>query len=198
MARKSAPPQDLLVAAVAICAVTYWASLGPESFAPSKMITLPPGLMAVLAVLLVCGGWALGRGASVNPLVRAVEYPAWSTWLDTSPYHKQLLLREWTDHKWRRDNGWKGTDLIHNLAGDGVRVLRYYWCDRDESLTGIVHFGPGAESHAGLCHGGSMTSVMDDVLGHCAFAASKGPWCGATVQVLNRSLPTLYCEHAWW
>ena len=177
------PPQDLLVAAVAICATAYWASLGHDSYAPSKMIALPPGATAVMAVLLVCGGWALGRRASVDPFVRKVEIPAWCKWLETSPVHRQLLLREWSDAKWRRANGWKGTDLIHNSAGNAVRILSYHWCDHDESLTGIVHFGPGAESHAGLCHGGSMTSVMDDVLGHTAFAASEGPWCGATVQV---------------
>ena len=31
--------------------------------------------------------------------------------------------------------------------------------------SGVVHFTPGAESHRGLCHGGAMTSVLDDVLG---------------------------------
>ena len=28
-----------------------------------------------------------------------------------------------------------------------------------------MRFNPGSESHRGLCHGGAMTSVLDDVLG---------------------------------
>ena len=36
---------------------------------------------------------------------------------------------------------------------------------RGLTLTGIVRFGPEAESHRGLCHGGAMTSLMDDLCG---------------------------------
>mmetsp|Transcript_71462 Transcript_71462/g.140330 ORF Transcript_71462/g.140330 Transcript_71462/m.140330 type:complete len:113 (-) Transcript_71462:125-463(-) len=51
-------------------------------------------------------------------------------------------------------------------------------------LIGAVVFGPDSESHAGLCHGGSMTAVLDDVLGHVSFmCGGKGPWSGATVSV---------------
>lgn len=52
-------------------------------------------------------------------------------------------------------------------------------------LTGTVHFTERAESHAGFCHGGSMCSVMDDVVGWIAFCATGRvrPWTGFTVQV---------------
>merc|ERR1712127_830430 len=42
-----------------------------------------------------------------------------------------------------------------------------------------------AESHAGFCHGGSMTSVMDDIIGWTAFHVTGAciPWSGFTAQV---------------
>lgn len=52
-------------------------------------------------------------------------------------------------------------------------------------LTGVVHFTKRAESHQGYCHGGSMTSVLDDVIGWAAFLTTGEcrPWSGYTVQV---------------
>ena len=52
-------------------------------------------------------------------------------------------------------------------------------------LRGIVEFTPAAESHRGFCHGGSMCSVMDDVVGWTGFCCSGTvrPWTGFTVQV---------------
>lgn len=52
-------------------------------------------------------------------------------------------------------------------------------------LTGIVHFTSRAESHKGYCHGGSMCSIMDDIIGWTGFCASGRclPWSGYTVQV---------------
>ena len=65
-----------------------------------------------------------------------------------------------------------------------MRVLAYYHCPQTNEITGVVHFGPEAESHRGLCHGGAMTSLMDDVCGHIAFLyEGQAPWGGATVQV---------------
>ena len=95
----------------------------------------------------------------------------------------RVWLREWEDDDWRRRNGWVGSDLCHNRSGQAVRVLDYFFDAQSESLTGIVSFGPDAESHRGLCHGGAMTSAMDDALGHITFFAGDGPWQGATVQV---------------
>jgi len=33
-----------------------------------------------------------------------------------------------------------------------------------------------------------MTSLLDDLCGHCAFLAGSGPWDGATVQVNSKLL----------
>ena len=41
-------------------------------------------------------------------------------------------------------------------------------------LEGVVRFNRGAESHRGLCHGGAVSSVLDDVLGHACFCSSVG------------------------
>jgi hypothetical protein len=53
------------------------------------------------------------------------------------------------------------------------------------SLSGIVHFSHRAESHKGYCHGGSMCSIMDDIIGWCGFVVTGQciPWSGYTVQV---------------
>jgi len=64
----------------------------------------------------------------------------------------------------------------------------------DTTLTGIVSFTKRAESHQGYCHGGSMCSVMDDVIGWVGFLVTGEcrPWSGFTVQVnskLQRPVP---------
>ena len=79
--------------------------------------------------------------------------------------------------------------MCHNReTGSAVVVLDYYvrpaGAESGDELIGVVWFGPDAESHRGLCHGGAMTSLMDDICGHGAFIlAGGGPWSGATVQV---------------
>lgn len=52
-------------------------------------------------------------------------------------------------------------------------------------LVGVAYFSPKAESHRGLCHGGSFCALMDDVIGWMGFCTSGEvrPWCGYTVQV---------------
>lgn len=95
----------------------------------------------------------------------------------------EVRLREWEDLEWRDSNGWQGRDLCHNPEGLGVCVLHYYFDSIQRQMIGVVWFGPEAESHRGLCHGGAMTSLMDDFCGHLAFLNSKSPWSGATVQV---------------
>lgn len=84
---------------------------------------------------------------------------------------RRVWLREWEDVLWRQEHGWKGNDLCHNMASKAVRILAYFYDNSTSSLIGVVHFGPDAESHRGLCHGGAMTSAMDDALGHIAFFA---------------------------
>eukprot|EP00523_Entomoneis_sp_CCMP467_P000747 CAMPEP_0168747806 /NCGR_PEP_ID=MMETSP0724-20121128/15847_1 /TAXON_ID=265536 /ORGANISM="Amphiprora sp., Strain CCMP467" /LENGTH=274 /DNA_ID=CAMNT_0008795609 /DNA_START=44 /DNA_END=864 /DNA_ORIENTATION=- len=113
-----------------------------------------------------------------------------------------------TTTPYRAKHGWKGRDLIHDRHAP-VRILEYYvnygdgtglpaGMDNDNNsedlpqrgglgttLTGIVHFTPRAESHKGYCHGGSMCSVLDDVIGWCGFLITGQcrPWSGFTVQV---------------
>jgi hypothetical protein len=101
---------------------------------------------------------------------------------EDSSLHR-IRLREWEDLEWRSSAGWHGRDFCHNKHGTAVRVLSYYYDDALEVLTGVVWFGPDAESHRGLCHGGAMSSLMDDFCGHVAFISSDAPWSGATVQV---------------
>jgi len=52
-------------------------------------------------------------------------------------------------------------------------------------LIGLTHFTSQAESHKGYCHGGSMCSVMDDIIGWTGFCVSGKcvPWSGFTAQV---------------
>jgi acyl-coenzyme A thioesterase PaaI-like protein len=87
--------------------------------------------------------------------------------------------------------------LIHDVDAP-VRILQYFvnygsgngieGYSRGgvgTTLTGIVQFTHRAESHAGHCHGGSMCSLLDDVVGWCAFLVTGEcrPWSGFTVQI---------------
>jgi acyl-coenzyme A thioesterase PaaI-like protein len=112
----------------------------------------------------------------------------------------RLVIPEWEQDAdaYRNTNGWKGRDLVHGVDA-AVRILDYHVNTNTNhpaggggvgtTLTGVVHFTPRAESHAGYCHGGSMCSVMDDVIGWCGFMVTGTcqPWSGFTVQV-NTSL----------
>jgi len=98
----------------------------------------------------------------------------------------------------------QGRDLIHDIHSP-VRISEYFvkygdaggllpggYCERGgigTRLTGLCRFTVRAESHAGFCHGGAMTSVIDDAIGWCAFCATGcvKPWSGFTVRV-NASL----------
>mmetsp|Transcript_40689 Transcript_40689/g.41265 ORF Transcript_40689/g.41265 Transcript_40689/m.41265 type:complete len:231 (+) Transcript_40689:55-747(+) len=144
-----------------------------------------------------------------------------------STWGEKLQVLEWQDDDdglYRRKNGWKGNDLVHDKDSP-VRVLDYYvkygsnniinnhdeernYTDLetpevkdtnskkkhysrggvDTTLTGIVHFTKRAESHQGYCHGGSMCSVLDDVIGWVGFLVTGKciPWSGFTVQVNSK------------
>jgi len=56
------------------------------------------------------------------------------------------------------------------------------------TLRGLVNFTSAAESHKGLCHGGAMCSVFDDIIGWTAFCVTGVciPWSGYTVEVNTR------------
>ena len=111
------------------------------------------------------------------------DLPPFARALESNSILHRVSLREWEDEEWRRQSGWLGRDYIHNTNSKAVRVLSYYYDDRSREMVGVVWFGPDAESHRGLCHGGAMGSLMDDFCGHCAFVTSDAPWSGATVQV---------------
>jgi len=108
-----------------------------------------------------------------------------------------LRVHEWDDtDSFRSKNGWHGEDLVHARHAP-VCVLEYFVQygngiagvsasgGVDTALTGIVHFTKRAESHKGFCHGGSMCSLMDDIIGWCAFLTTGTclAWSGFTVQV---------------
>lgn len=113
-------------------------------------------------------------------------------------------------NNYRSNNGWKGADLCHSISSP-VRISHYcvqYKNSNDgnnfsngegssgvgTTLTGVAHFTKNAESHSNYCHGGSMTSTMDDVIGWTAFHVTGEckPWSGFTAQVnvsLKRPIP---------
>ncbi|KAL7482063.1 hypothetical protein ACHAW6_007744 [Cyclotella cf. meneghiniana] len=109
-----------------------------------------------------------------------------------------FCLPEWDDDEdvdeendvdtYRSSHGWKGRDLCHSKSSP-VRISHYAIQYADggvgTTLTGIAHFTTQAESHAGYCHGGSMTSVMDDIVGWTAFHVTGSclAWSGFTAQI---------------
>ena len=113
------------------------------------------------------------------------DLPPFAQQLEANSNLHRVSLREWEDAEWRKSSGWLGRDYIHNKSSSAVQVLSYYYNDDADTkeMVGVVWFGPDAESHRGLCHGGAMSSLMDDFCGHCAFVTSQAPWSGATVQV---------------
>lgn len=127
-------------------------------------------------------------------------------WVETNieAYGDRLVVSEWGASNYRDNNGWRGKDYIHDYRAP-VRIVDYFARygngvaglargGEGTTLTGIVHFTSKAESHQGFCHGGSMTAVMDDVIGWTAFLATGTcqPWTGFTAQVntsLRRPIP---------
>lgn len=112
-------------------------------------------------------------------------------------------VREWYDEKWRVSTagGFSGTDYIHSRTSAPVRIMEYIILENSTagkeltgdvnegvfypSLVGPAYFSGAAESHKGLCHGGSMCALMDDAVGWMGFCISGKPrsWTGYTVQV---------------
>lgn len=128
-----------------------------------------------------------------------LDVPPWiDQWRDD--WGEPLSVPEWEDvDSYRAKNGWQGRDLVHDPHAP-VRVLEYFVTygpgvpglargGVDTTLTGIAHFTSRAESHQGFCHGGSMCSLMDDIIGWCGFLTTGKclPWTGFTVQI-NTSL----------
>ncbi len=132
--------------------------------------------------------------------------PVWAHQQHRDKWGERLVIHEWegqnesgnpTDvEQYREENGWKGSDLVHSISSP-VRILEYRVqypstspnMGVDTTLTAVVYFTEKAESHRGYCHGGSMCSVMDDIIGWTAFCVTGRclAWTGYTVQV-NTSL----------
>jgi len=105
------------------------------------------------------------------------------------------------------DSRTQGTDLCHSARYSPVRISHYTvkYSNKHHNhqqggggvgttLTGLCHYTQQSESHAGYCHGGSMTAAIDDVVGWTAFnvLGKCEPWSGYTVQVnvaLKRPIP---------
>jgi len=113
--------------------------------------------------------------------------PTWWSDATTDQTVTSLKIDEWErGPDWRKANGWLGTDYIHGL--DAAVHVPGYLLEATRGgvlLVGAAHFGAGAESHQGLCHGGAMTALMDDAIGWCGFCVSGTcePWSGFTVQI---------------
>ena len=152
--------------------------------------TLPCVGLAAVAGLLACKLIAPQRRAEDT---ERGPLPAWLDELEDDKEYERIHLPEWDNGAvWRRKNGFQGSDYVHG-ARAAVHVPRYYLRGVaggvGSKLVGAAHFGPGAESHRGLCHGGTMCSLMDDVVGWTGFCATGvcEPWSGFTVQI-NTSL----------
>ena len=141
--------------------------------------------MAAAAGLLAC---KLIASRNDNDGARGSP-PAWLDELEDDESYERVRLPEWDNGtEWRRKNGFKGSDYVHDACA-AVHVPRYYLRGVaggvGSKLVGAAHFGPGAESHRGLCHGGTMCALMDDVVGWTGFCATGvcKPWSGFTVQI---------------
>lgn len=125
-------------------------------------------------------------------------YPAWYKQLQPT-WGEKVVVPEWEEREeesssssgYREQNGWKGRDLIHDPQA-AVYIPQYFVQYGNNgsggvgtTLTGLVYFSERAESHAGYCHGGSMCSVMDDVIGWVGFMVTGKvlPWSGFTVSI---------------
>lgn len=115
--------------------------------------------------------------------------PAWFGALEEDGTLERVRLPEWdNDQAWRAANGFRGSDYAH--GPDAAVHIAGYYLDGvaggvGSRLIGAVHFGTGAESHRGLCHGGTMCTVMDDVVGWTGFCSTGSclAWSGFTVQI---------------
>lgn len=146
-----------------------------------------------------------GSVHQLSDKLKGKNVPAWveDNWCS---YGERLVVAEWEKINDRENNGWRGRDFMHDDESP-VKIVEYFsnYGSGDgtllnnggegTSLNGIVHFTARAESHQGYCHGGSMTAVMDDVVGWAAFlvTGSCQPWTGFTVQIntaLRKPIPT--------
>lgn len=132
------------------------------------------------------------------------------SWIEANKatYGELLILDDWNQPNHRSKNGWKGSDFIHH-ENSPVRITDYFVNYSNAkigegrggvgtSLTGIVNFTNRTESHRGLCHGGSITAVLNDVIAWTAFMVTGKcqPWSGFTTQI-NTSIHKSVSLDSW-
>lgn len=128
---------------------------------PSNQLAAKYSFVVFISVVSFCAGTLLERKRrkenNQTSTIVPESLPDFAIKLESDPTLHQVRLREWEDLEWRIKNGWSGRDLCHNPEGSAVRVLSYYHNESSNEMIGVVWFGPDAESHRGLCHGGAMT-----------------------------------------
>eukprot|EP01034_Spumella_vulgaris_P031597 gene31597-39033_t len=127
-------------------------------------------------------GWKHGTGSWTYP-----NKDVYSGTLDHDKRHGFGVM------KYANGSKYEG-EWSHDLReGQGVMTATVENSEINETdfpkIIGPAFFSAKAESHKGLCHGGSFCALMDDAIGWMGFCVSGEvrPWTGYTVQV-NTSL----------
>jgi hypothetical protein len=118
--------------------MTGVAETGNSNSFPAALVSALAG--AFLGTYL---GYCVGRSQAILAHVETQEAPwekenapVWLRGMFDCQDIPRVFLREWEDGEWRKDNGWKGRDLIHNPDSQAVVVRAYFWCEVTETLTG--------------------------------------------------------------
>ena len=111
------------------------ASQGASSSIRELVLAALAGAGLVVSIKTLLDHQKRKRSATFMPIMdeelRRLTPICWQYLIDgCSP--RRLLLREWEDVAWRRENGWTGNDLCHNPQSRAVRVLGYFFDDAGE------------------------------------------------------------------
>ncbi|NCQ35540.1 PaaI family thioesterase [bacterium] len=91
---------------------------------------------------------------------------------------------------WKPVKPFEGMDsssqFIPHAATDDRLMLRYYQDDADGSFKTWAWFGRGAEGAPGRVHGGSVSAILDEVLGACVWMGGM-PVVTATLTIRYRN-----------
>ena len=95
----------------------------------------------------------VGAGAGLAEPLAIVQRLGELDELEDDESYERVRLPEWDNGAvWRRQNGFKGSDYVHDACA-AVHVPRYYLRGVaggvGSKLVGAARFGPGAESHRG-------------------------------------------------
>lgn len=91
---------------------------------------------------------------------------------------------------WKPVKPFEGFDTVgqfipHAVADDRL-LLRYFQDQRDGTLKTWAWFGPGAEGAPGRVHGGSVSAILDEVLGAAVWMTGM-PVVTATLKIRYRN-----------